>query len=301
MPVDDVMPDHTLQPLKTLAEQLPGLLFQLHRSPGGHMHFPYLVGSGRRLLGVAPERLAGDASLAFEQLDETDYPRWMASIERSARWQTPLMGKFRLSTREGHDRWIAVRAQPEEVESGTLWHGIMLDISEQVAEEERLRLLSDTDSLTGLANRRKLLQRLDEEISLSNRHALPLSLVILDLDHFKHINDSWGHLKGDDVLINLAHYIRDLLRREDFLGRLGGEEFALVLPLTARGNAENLAERLRERIAAHDFALEDGKITVSMGIAEHRVGEDRNRLLERADSNLYAAKHQGRNQVVASR
>ncbi|MDN3523804.1 diguanylate cyclase [Halomonas sabkhae] len=301
MPVNDVIPDHTLQPLKNLAEQLPGLLFQLHRSPGGRMHFPYLVGSGRRLLGVAPERLAEDASLAFEQLDETDYPRWMASIERSARWQTPLMGKFRLSTREGHDRWIAVRAQPEEVESGTLWHGIMLDISEQVAEEERLRLLSDTDPLTGLANRRKLLQRLDEEISLSNRHALPLSLVILDLDHFKHINDSWGHLKGDDVLINLAHYVRDLLRREDFLGRLGGEEFALVLPLTARSSAENLAERLRQRIAAHDFALDDGTITVSMGIAEHRIGEDRNRLLERADNNLYAAKHQGRNQVVASR
>lgn len=300
----DVMPDtrcpdsHTLM---LLAERLPGLLFQLHRSEDGHLHFPYLVGSGTRLLDVAPEQLAEDASPALQRLDETDYPRMMASIERSVRWQTPIMGKFRLTTQDGQSRWIAVRAQPEQVESGVLWHGMMLDISEQVAEEDRLRQLSDTDPLTGLANRRKLLKRLDEEISLSNRHAIPLSLMMLDLDHFKHINDTWGHLQGDDVLASLARHARDLLREEDLMARLGGEEFALVLPLTPRGHAERLAERLRRHIADHDFGIGPGNVTASIGIAEHRVGDARDVLLERADENLYAAKRGGRNQVISSR
>jgi len=169
----------------------------------------------------------------------------------------------------------------------------MMDISEQVAEEARLRRLSDTDDLTGVANRRRLMVRLEEAVSLSNRHATPLALLILDIDHFKRINDTHGHLQGDEVLRDVAQLCRETLREEDLVARMGGEEFALLLPLTPRQRALTLARRLCQRIEGHDFGV-DAAITVSIGIAEHRVGEDHLQLIERADRQLYAAKDEGR-------
>ena len=302
MPFQDDMPgggNTDIAAIAELTEQLPGVIFQFQRAPDGRMHFPYLAGSGTRLTGIDRRRLAEDARPALERLDDTDYPRLMAAIERSARWLTPITTKFRLRLVGGRHSWIAVRAQPRRVDDAVLWHGMMLDISEQVAEEARLRRLSDTDDLTGLANRRKLIDRLDEELSLSNRHATPLSLMILDLDHFKSINDTWGHLKGDQVLRTLAKLCCETLREEDLVARLGGEEFALLLPLTSIGRCRALAQRLCERIAAHDFGLGPGGVTVSIGIAEHRIGETRDALIARADQSLYAAKHGGRNRVMA--
>lgn len=303
MPPIDVAPcTERLEPSRVLelADQLPGLIFQLHRSATGHLHFPLLMGSGIQLLELDPERLAENAEPALAHIHEADHPGLMANIERSARFGSPIILKFRFVITEARWRWIAVRAQPQRVETGVLWHGMMLDVSEQVAEEERLRALSDSDTLTGLANRRKLLSRLDEEISLSNRHAIPLSLMMIDIDHFKAINDTWGHLQGDATLCELADCCRSLLREEDLLARLGGEEFALLLPLTSRQNAALLAERLRRAIAEHHFDdLGPGRITVSIGITEHRVGDARDTLLHRADASLYRAKHQGRNRVVA--
>ncbi|RAH37298.1 diguanylate cyclase [Halomonas sp. SL1] len=303
MPPIDVMPcRERLEPTRMLdlADQLPGLIFQLHRSADGHLHFPLLMGRGIQLLDLDPQRLAENAEPALERLHDADYPGLMAAIERSARWGSPITLKFRFRLSGDRCRWIAARAQPQRIETGVLWHGMMLDISEQVAEEERLRQLSDSDALTGLANRRKLLSRLEEEISLSNRHATPLSLMMIDLDHFKTINDTWGHLQGDATLRELADCCNALLREEDLLARLGGEEFALLLPLTSQRNAARLAERLRREIAEHDFdGLGSGRITVSIGITEHRVGDTLDHLIQRADASLYRAKHLGRNRVVA--
>ncbi|WP_254277331.1 sensor domain-containing diguanylate cyclase [Halomonas sp. 3H] len=282
-----------------LADRLPGVIFQLHRRHDGHLHFPYLAGSGLRLIGISPERLAEDARPALERLDDADFPRLMAAIERSVNGMTPIATKFRLRVKGHGVSWIAMRAQPGPVATGVLWHGMLLDVSEQVAEEARLRRLSDTDDLTGSANRRKLMDRLDEEISLSNRHGTPLSLMMLDIDHFKRINDTHGHLQGDEVLKSLAEICRQALREEDLVARLGGEEFALLLPLTPQSRCHGLAERLRRRIAQHDFGLEGTPVTVSIGIAEHRIGDSRDALIARADHHLYAAKRGGRNRVVA--
>lgn len=303
MPPIEVMPrSERLDPVRVLelADQLPGLIFQLHRNADGHLHFPLLMGSGIQWLDLDPERLAATAQPALDRIHDADYPGVMTGIERSERWGTPVILKFRFHLSANRCRWIAVRAQPQRIETGIRWHGMMLDISEQVAEEERLRELSDSDALTGLANRRKLLKRLDEEISLSNRHATPLALMMIDLDHFKAINDTWGHMQGDAVLRELAGCCQGLLREEDLLARLGGEEFALLLPLTSRHSASQLAERLRRVVADHHFdGLGPGRITVSIGITEHRVGDARETLLQRADTSLYRAKHLGRNRVVA--
>ncbi|SEK46639.1 GGDEF domain-containing protein [Halomonas daqiaonensis] len=301
MPFNDLEPvEKQPQPdwILELTEQLPGVIFQLHRAPDGQMHFPYLAGNGTHLTGLDRRDLAHNALPALERLAEEDYPRLMAAIERSARFQSPITTKFRLRRVDDQHSWIALRAQPRKIDTGVLWFGLMIDISEQMAEEQRLRRLSDTDDLTGLANRRKLMQRLDAEISLSNRHTFPLSLMMLDIDHFKSVNDTWGHLQGDQVLKDLAQLCREMLREEDLVARLGGEEFALLLPLTPELHCRQLAERLCERVAVHDFGVGPGRITVSIGIAEHRIGDSCDALIHRADDNLYAAKRGGRNQVM---
>lgn len=290
--------DMNASALKELTEQLPGVIFQLKRSPDGHVHFPYLAGSGTRLAGIDRPQLARDARPALqERLNAADYPRLMASLERSARYMTPLNTKFQLRLTNDRTSWIAVRAQPRQEAGEVLWHGMMLDVTEQVAEESRLRHLSDTDDLTGVANRRRLMERLEEEISLSNRHGTPLSLMMLDLDHFKLINDTWGHLQGDHVLSNLATLCRQWLREEDLVARLGGEEFVLLIPLTPLTRCRALAERLCQRIAEHDFGIGTGAITVSIGLAEYRQGDSRDALIARADRQLYVAKRHGRNRV----
>ncbi|EWH01195.1 GGDEF domain-containing protein [Halomonas sp. BC04] len=285
--------------VREFTERLPGIIFQFHRGLDGHMHFPYLAGSGTGLPGIDRDAMSQDARHMLDRLDEDDYPKLMAAIERSARWHVPIATKFRIRLAPGRSRWVALRAQPEDAQTGILWHGLMIDITEQMAEEARLRRLSDTDDLTGLANRRKLMAKLDQEISRCNRHGSPLSLMLIDLDHFKRVNDTWGHLQGDQVLVELARLCRAVLREEDTIARLGGEEFAVILPTTPLVRSRPLAKRLQQRIGEHAFGIEPGQITVSIGLAEYRPGEPRDVLIERADRCLYAAKHQGRNRVVS--
>lgn len=302
MPYDNAMTGGGLNEpigMQDFAERLPGVIFQFHRDPTGHMHFPYLAGSGTSLPGIDRHALGQDARHMLDRLDAEDHPRVMAAIERSARWRIPIATKFRIRLSGRRYRWVALRAQPEDSATGVLWHGLMIDITEQMAEEARLRKLSDTDDLTGLANRRRLMSRLDEEIARSNRHGSPLSLMLIDLDHFKRINDTWGHLQGDQVLAEFATLCHEMLREEDIIGRLGGEEFAVVLPLTPLVASSPLAERLRSEIAEYDFGIASGQLTASIGLAEYRLGEPRDALIERADRSLYAAKRQGRNRVVS--
>ncbi|WP_136255009.1 GGDEF domain-containing protein [Onishia niordana] len=286
--------------LKAMTERLPGIVFQFYRSQCGMVRFPYLAGDSK-IFGNATdrERLTEDGSHAFDHVHPEDFPRLMVAVERSAKSLMPLTTQFRHCEPGGEEYWIAVRAMPERIEEGILWHGLMVNISEQIEYQTHLRDLSDTDDLTGLPNRRKLMGELGREISLSNRHGTPLSLMMIDIDHFKRVNDTWGHLQGDKVLRRLAELCNDLLREEDCLARLGGEEFAVLLPLTPIAKCKAMAERLRQEIARHDFGLPEGGITISTGITEHRIGELRDQLLERADQRLYAAKHLGRNCVVA--
>lgn len=286
--------------LEIMTERIPGLIFQFHRTPSGRLSFPYLAGNDHLLEGLDPQALALDAGPALERIPEEDLTTLMIAIERSAQRHTPLATQIRLRQADGSLRWAAARAQPEACgDGGTLWHGVLLDISDQVAHETHLRELSDTDDLTGLANRRRLMQRLDEEMSRARRHGGVLTLLLLDLDHFKRVNDTWGHLKGDQVLREIATLCRETLRHEDVVARFGGEEMAILLPLTPLENGLRLAERLRQNIAEHDYGIQQGSVTASLGVAEYADGDTIDTLIERADRGLYAAKHEGRNRVVS--
>ena len=167
---------------------------------------------------------------------------------------------------------------------------------ELVAPGARLEALLREDALTGLSNRRAILTQLGGMVSAARRHGHPLSIAILDLDHFKRINDTHGHKTGDAVLVGPPRRCGSHLRAEDQLGRLGGEEFLILLPDTDADAAGHAAEKLRVELAAAPTPV---PVTVSIGLATWD-GEAPEDLLHRADEALYAAKDAGRDRVMAA-
>lgn len=163
--------------------------------------------------------------------------------------------------------------------------------------------VSNTDPLTFLPNRRKIIVELQEEVIRSNRYGISLSISILDIDHFKKVNDTYGHTTGDETLRGVAAKLRDHIRHPDVIGRYGGEEFLIVLPnseVRAAGEqASRLCQQIRAmRIEANGHVL---SVTVSIGIAQFKVGQENwEGFLHRADEALYKAKAQGRDQWVVA-
>jgi diguanylate cyclase (GGDEF)-like protein len=181
---------------------------------------------------------------------------------------------------------------------GRVW--FFRDISTQKQTESTLRDLAHQDSLTGISNRRYFFERANQEIARTKRSLTPMSVAELDIDFFKQINDQNGHAVGDEVLKSLCNATQRLLRETDLFARLGGEEFAVLLPDTNLEGARHLAERLRQAIADSKLSLSNGELncTVSIGVtmlnSTDTCIED---CLLRADSALYRAKHNGRNRV----
>ena len=173
---------------------------------------------------------------------------------------------------------------------------------------EELSHLANTDTLTGLYNRRFLMQRFEEEFSRASRENLPLSMIILDLDHFKRINDTYGHTSGDQVLRLVGAYLKRHSRSYDVAARYGGEEFCMLLPNTGQQDALDYAQRLcrgfpeyvQLDVGSHKDVWLDKRvpITCSVGVCERKHSDSAERLLSLADSALYAAKQQGRDRVV---
>jgi diguanylate cyclase (GGDEF)-like protein/PAS domain S-box-containing protein len=190
-----------------------------------------------------------------------------------------------------------VRTQTAELKRLTF----QLEGQKEALEEANTRLarLAESDSLTGLRNHGAMQARLDEEVAHARRVGLPLSVVMVDVDHFKSFNDTWGHPAGDRVLMRVADVLRESARDTDLVARYGGEEFALVLPATDRGGAAVVADRVRAAVAA--ITGLERRVTVSVGVATLVAAHpDPAALLAAADAALYAAKHAGRDRVVAA-
>jgi diguanylate cyclase (GGDEF)-like protein len=166
---------------------------------------------------------------------------------------------------------------------------------------ETIYRMTIVDGLTGVHNKRYLLETLEREIPRARRHGRPLSLVMFDIDHFKKINDTFGHLAGDYVLKELAQLVKSRLRPDDVIARYGGEEFGIVLPETPQAGGVSIAEDLRRRIEAHKFVFENEtiRVTVSMGVAEQGDSLDVLAFIKASDELLYRAKREGRNRVCA--
>jgi diguanylate cyclase (GGDEF)-like protein len=169
-------------------------------------------------------------------------------------------------------------------------------LSSQYALLEKVAFL---DALTGLPNRRHMYDAVQQQLELSARYGTPFCIALFDIDHFKRVNDHFGHLKGDEVLGQVANVLRNELRTSDLLGRWGGEEFLVLLPQTDAHEALTVAERCRQA-TEHFVLLPKQAVTISGGLTGYSLGDDVTSLVQRADVALYKAKERGRNKVVSS-
>ncbi|MFP2933758.1 diguanylate cyclase [Pyxidicoccus sp. 3LG] len=263
----------------------------------------YGLDLGRKFDLTREETLIGRSSKADIQIDQESVSRNHASIT---------------NTREG------VRVQDLGSTNGTfindemvegvreLRNGDLVKIGRTIfkyiaggnieaAYHDEIYRLTTMDGLTQIYNRRYFDEQLDRELSRSRRYERVLSLVLLDIDHFKHVNDQYGHLAGDSVLKQLASTVRTKIRREDVFARYGGEEFAILLPEVSLGGTRQLAEKVRKLVEKQRFEFDRQAIpvTVSLGVAtlepQHREPGD---LVRSADERLFEAKSAGRNRVV---
>ncbi|HLK61200.1 MAG TPA: diguanylate cyclase, partial [Chthonomonadaceae bacterium] len=214
---------------------------------------------------------------------------------------SPISGLVDVARRLSQGEWPDPFTVQRQDEIGVLQTTFNQMIHALKANEEHLLNLIDLDQLTGLPNHRALVTALDQELERSRRFERPCSLLFLDLDHFKALNDGCGHLAGDSALREFAQMTRESLRAMDTAGRWGGEEFVALLPETDGEEALAIAERVRAAVATHLFTANGGMhLTCSVGVASFpQDAHDRPGLVEAADRAMYAAKHLGRNQVRA--
>ena len=203
-------------------------------------------------------------------------------------------------TKDGRLIDIEVSSRLLELDGQAVIWGSARDISQRKALQQSLERQATIDSLTGLYNRTTLLARMEHMLNQALLLHQPLSILMLDMDHFKQINDRYGHLAGDLVLIELGETLLEALRESDTAGRLGGEEFCIVLPCTALGDAEDIAARIVDDVG--ELCIQHGQtllaVTCSIGVTTMRAGDDCRTMLSRADEALYRAKAAGRNRAV---
>lgn len=269
----------------------------------------------QRMIYVSPayERIFGRSAAALL----ADYGEWRNSIypddlEYAQQSLLDVLEKGAVETREyriirgdGQLRWLSDKCfigRVSENGQGPIVVGIAEDITEKKQLEGELQRLATTDALTQSSNRRHFFECAQREFDLARQFANPLAFLLLDIDDFKRINDSHGHLMGDQVLQRVAECGASVLRRGDLFGRIGGEEFALLLPGCQPDLAEQIAERLQHEIQGLSFAGSDGEafgVTASLGVTYLNASDiDLRALFARADAAMYQAKRQGKNQVM---
>ncbi|MBD9438578.1 GGDEF domain-containing protein [Pseudomonas sp. PDM04] len=283
--------------LKKLSAHLPGGIYQFKMEFDGRFSVIYASDGIREIYELEPEVLLLDAEAIFTRIHPQDTSRVRSSIRASADTLSPWREEYRVLLPTRGLRWVRGEATPEELPGGgVLWHGYISDISDLKRVEEELRALSITDSLTGIHNRRYFQERLTTEMARVERGGGELSVIMLDIDHFKRINDQHGHAVGDRVLQAVCERIGHRLRRTDVFCRLGGEEFMVLCPDIDGEKAYRLALELWQGLRS--TPIDDvGIVTASFGIASWRVGEGADALLLRADSGVYVAKQAGRDRV----
>lgn len=283
--------------LEKLSDEVPGGIYQYRLDADGHSCFPYASEGLYDIYEIDLQVLREDASAVFERIHPDDLERVRRSVRYSAEHLTPWREEYRVCLPRAGLRWIRGEATPEVGgQQSTVWHGYLTDISDLKRVEEELRALSVTDALTGIHNRRYFQERLKAELDRAQREGTDLSVIMLDIDHFKRINDRFGHAAGDQVLRSLCQRIGNRLRRTDVFCRLGGEEFMVLCPGANAEQARLLAEELWHSVRAVPVT-DIGTVTASFGVAGWRPGEGADALLLRADAGVYAAKQAGRDRV----
>jgi diguanylate cyclase (GGDEF)-like protein/PAS domain S-box-containing protein len=252
--------------------------------------------------GYSAEEVIGKTPRIFQK-EGTDKEE-LSKIREALEKKEPVRVTLRNFSKKGKEYWVDISILPLRNTEGKVTHfaSIQRDITEYKKLEQDLQILCRTDPLTTAANRRAFNEILSQEFSRFKRSQKEYALIMIDLDHFKSINDQHGHSVGDQVLIEVTERCKDNIRVHDILARLGGEEFCILLPYTDSDQAKKVAERLREKIEIKPIIV-DGlrvKVTISVGISLVSTGdEDGHQAMERADQKLFQAKESGRNQICA--
>jgi diguanylate cyclase (GGDEF)-like protein/PAS domain S-box-containing protein len=246
-------------------------------------------------IGMTPRMLRGP---------NTD-PNTSAKIRAALEAGQPIRTEVQNYAKDGHSYWADLNIVPLRNDDGQITHfaAIQRDVSAWKNLEQELTRLATTDALTGLRNRRSFFDVGAAEVARARRYGEPLSVITIDFDRFKLINDKYGHAAGDTTLVRFAEFCRRHVREADLLARLGGEEFAILLPTTPPDQAAQLAERIRHAVREVTI-LADGHsftFTVSMGVAAYRSHDaGLEALLRRADEALYRAKETGRDRICVA-
>jgi diguanylate cyclase (GGDEF)-like protein/PAS domain S-box-containing protein len=258
--------------------------------------------SVERITGYRPDECYAMEGFPVPTIHPDDREKISKGLKAAAVKETYKEIEFRQLHKDGSIRWCAVESRPAFDANGKPvgFRSSVRDISRQKALQQELERIATTDSLTGIMNRRQFFHLGDAEIYRASRYRTPMSVVMLDVDHFKKINDTHGHGVGDECLKALAKCVTSTIRRSDFFARLGGEEFAILMPETGIEDAAALAERVRLAVQKINVPLPAGRchFTISAGVSVHEPGTtDLSQLLQNADEALYEAKDAGRNRV----
>jgi diguanylate cyclase (GGDEF)-like protein/PAS domain S-box-containing protein len=288
--------------ITNLTNEVPGLVFQYRLLPNGESFFSYASEGIRDIYEVTPAQVAASVRPIHEIIHPDDLPSYRASLDASAASLTPWHLEYRVKLPRQGLRWRQGDARPRRLQDGsTVWHGFITDVTKRKRIEAELQEFATIDFLTQVSNRRHFMVRIKEELARIQRgNGPPAAVLMFDLDHFKAINDNCGHAMGDLALKHFATLLRDELRESDIVGRVGGEEFAVVLCNADIVKATAFARRVQQRIAETPLLEGDQSIslTVSIGIAVmHATDASADSSLSRSDMALYRAKESGRNRI----
>lgn len=283
--------------LATVLDNIGACIYM--KSPDGR--YLYANAATAVLHNLRPERLIGQTDEKFFTQTSVENFKILDAQALNTCSKVAGMEVFELIGQEPRYFWsVKVTLQKENGETYAIL-GMSTDITERKRLEDELLRLATTDELTNLNNRRHFFNLAEQTLSRSRRYREPLALLMCDIDFFKHINDTFGHSIGDQVLQQVAEIIKRTLRDTDIAGRIGGEEFAIMLVQTSTENAQEVAERLRQNIENSHIISEDGHLvplTISIGIAIPTYPiETLATLLQHADQALYQSKRTGRNKV----
>ena len=288
--------------ITSLTNEVPGLVFQYCLMQDGAAFFSYASEGIRDIYEIEPKQVATDVSIMREIIHPDDYQNKCASNAASAASLMPWHLEYRVILPTQGLRWRQGDARPLRLPDGrTLWHGFISDVTERKRIETELQEFATIDFLTQLPNRRCFMARMEEElVRIQRSNGMSAAILMCDLDYFKAINDTYGHAIGDQVLKHFAAILREALRKNDTVGRVGGEEFAVILADTGCAEATLFARRLQKQIAETPFVGggEIIQVTVSIGISTMKPSDTNAAAsLSRSDAALYRAKGSGRNCV----
>ena len=285
---------------RTLVEQLPAVSYIAE--PGAKGTWQYVSPQLERMLGFSQEEWTADPTLWARRIHPEDRDRVLEEEERDSILGVPLASEYRMITKDGRVIWVrdegVLRAEGGE---RVHYEGMLTNVTERKSFESQLQFLADHDPLTGLFNRRRFVQELDLEIKLMRRDGHPSSLLMLDVDGLKQVNDAMGHQAGDALVRQTAEVLRDRLRGTDSVGRLGGDEFAVLLRGSRVNEAAAVAQVLLDRFRGREqvASAEPIRPTISIGLTSLRrnfTGADE--AIGAADRAMYEAKRTGGDRVA---